>query len=181
MTDKNIDYVEYMRNNNSSTIISPPYDINTNGWSDGENIIEIKAFDKAGNNRIKKYNFTIDSTSPTITLLLPYNNSIINSETKLEFDIYDEHLDEVRYALNEGNNKTFSPPYVIETTGWSEEEHIVKIFASDIVNNTNQNPYYFTIDDTNPEILLNSPSNNSIIKGGKVIDFNISDEHLDSC
>ena len=66
----------------------------------------------------------------------------------------------------------------ISTSGWQDGNYIVKINAIDMINNSASLWYLFTIDSTAPEIQMNSPSNNSLIQSGSVLDFSIIDSNL---
>ncbi|MCK4266528.1 MAG: hypothetical protein KAX31_04545, partial [Thermoplasmata archaeon] len=102
-----------------------------------------------------------DSILPVITLNSPANNSVIQAGTTVNLTVDDVHLDAVNYSVNGSADLDLSPPYDIETTGWTDGEYDIEVRANDIAGNTAVSTYTFTIDSTCPVITLNSPANNS--------------------
>ena len=62
--DINLLNVESQRYGYDLQTLSSPYNISTFGWADGYNRIDITAYDRAGNQNLSKYYFTIDTTPP---------------------------------------------------------------------------------------------------------------------
>jgi parallel beta-helix repeat protein len=147
---------------------------------DGSYVIRLTVTDNAGNAAFDEFNLTWDTIGPIITLNNPSNNSIISGGTVLDFDIEDTNLKNADYFINTGMNITFSNPYDIYTTGWSDGLYTIKIQVNDNAGNNISKSYTFTIDSTYPDIVLNTPTNNSIIQPGMIIDFSIIDDHLNT-
>jgi parallel beta-helix repeat protein len=120
-----------------------------------------------------------DPTPPQIDLVEPSNGSIIKSNTILDFSISDSDLDVVTYSVDGNPSQQFDPPYDIITSGWGDEEYVIDIYASDTMGHTTERWFRFTLDSTRPIIVLNNPGNNSIIPDGTLLDFAVSDTHLD--
>jgi transcription initiation factor IIF auxiliary subunit/DNA-directed RNA polymerase subunit RPC12/RpoP len=179
VSDSNLDLVIYSINGGPDISLSDPYDISTSGWADGDYTVQINAQDAAGNSNSSWYFFTVDATSPTITLNSPGNNSIISSGTLLDFLVTDTDLLQTNYSINGGANIPFADPFDISTVGWAEGDYTITINAEDVVGNKNTLWFFFTIDSTIPTIQLNLPLNNSIIPSDTILDFLITDQHLD--
>ncbi len=177
--DSNLDHVTYSINGGPDNLLSDPYDISTSGWADGDYTVQINAVDIAGNTNSSWYFFTIDASSPTILLNSPGNNSIIASGTLLDFLVTDTDLSQTNYSINGGADIPFTDPFDISTSGWADGDYTVTINARDVAGNKNTKWFSFTIDSTKPIIQLNSPFNNSIIPSGIILDFSITDLHLD--
>ena len=179
VSDIHLNEVLYKVNNGPNQNLITPYDIDMTAWSDDIYTIEVQAIDKAGNTAIEICAFTIDSTEPLITLNSPVNNSVISAGTILDFEVFDLTLGVVNYSINGGVNVSFPEPYDIGTTGWSEATYTVEVHANESFGRESSKSFNFTVDNTLPLIILNSPSNNSIINVGTIIDLDVTDIHLD--
>ena len=134
--------------------------INISSLSDGTYVITIRANDSTNNwNNNTNTNFTVDTTTPTINLTSPANNSYIQNGTIIQFNITDLTLANVTYSINSTQanytnttNKTFLPPYEINTSDWNESTYHITIWANDTLGHENISNYQFVIDDTPPNI-----------------------------
>ncbi|UCE37523.1 MAG: right-handed parallel beta-helix repeat-containing protein [Thermoplasmata archaeon] len=144
----------------------------------GKNPYIISEYDQDNYPLIRPVKF--DNSPPIIELISPSNNSIIRSGTTIDFSISDPNLYEVTYTVNDGPTQSLVAPYDILTTEWEDESHVIDITAKDTHDNVAALWFSFTIDSTPPEIMLNSPENNSIIPAATVIDVSVSDTNLDS-
>jgi len=179
--DDNLDFVNYSVNFGQNRTLSSPFSIDTSPFPDGNVIVTIYAFDLAGNFNTTWYEFFFfDVTKPYITLNSPEDQSCIPSGTVIDLDIFDINLRNVSYSLDSGNYIDFVPPYNITTSGWSEGMHTLTVYADDTRNNANTSTFIFIIDSEEPLILSIDPVNNSAILPGKILDFIIVDENLDS-
>jgi parallel beta-helix repeat protein len=180
--DDNLKEAKYYRNLDPPVdLASPDFDVDTSSWEDRLYNITIYAIDLAGHTNWSFYSFTI-ATLPSITLISPLNESIIKAGETIILLIEDTNLDEVNYSRNGGTNISLDPAldpiYEIATTGWPDGNYIIEVHAKDLAGNTNSSWYNFTIDNTAPFIILNSPLNNSIILPGTILNFSVSDAHL---
>lgn len=123
-----------------------------------------------------------EEVDPKIKLEKPANNSVITSGTSIHFDIYDGNYDlnNTNYSLNEGANESFLINYTLDTSSWTEQNHIITVRANDRKGNKIKKLFNFTVDDTSPDIQLLSPENRSVIQAGTQIDLDIFDLHLNS-
>ncbi|MCF2137529.1 MAG: Ig-like domain-containing protein [Candidatus Thorarchaeota archaeon] len=172
--------VHYHWDSNTNTPLSSPYDVSTAGLSEGSHSLTVYAQDAAGNWNQHVYSFVIDDTAPVITLVSPSNGSLITSSTTIDLSITDSNtLNQVLYNWDETSNTTLSSPYDVTAAGLSEGTHWLYVYAQDAAGNEASSKYQFTVDDTAPVILLNSPSNGSEIQSGTLIDLSVTDSHLD--
>jgi parallel beta-helix repeat protein len=123
-------------------------------------------------------NPTRDVLPPRIQLLSPGNNSVIRPGVILDFDIYDESSFSVNYSIDNGAEITFESPYDISTIDWADGFHTILIMVRDTKGNIASSTFSITIDSIPPIILLNSPSNNSLILKDAIMDFSITDSNL---
>jgi len=119
-----------------------------------------------------------DTEKPVISLISPENNSVIKPGTVIDFDITDDNLWKASYSVNGGETQLFSSPYNLSTAGWSGGTYNITVYAKDWGMNEISKIFAFMIDGILPNISLVSPENNSVIKPGTVIDFEINDVHL---
>lgn len=174
----NLNITNYSVNGGASQSFSIDYRIDSAGWADGSNSVNIRASDIEGNLAERYFNYTVDSLSPVVSLVSPANNSFIFSGTILDFMIADTHLESVTYSVNGAANQTFVPPYDVDTAGWSDDTYSIVIYALDEAGNEGSGIYYFTIDSTAPSIFLGSPANNSFIHDGTILNFSVEDPNL---
>ncbi len=160
--------------------LSEPYEINSSTWDDGSHTVLLKVGDLAANFKLRWFNFTIDSTPPEIILNSPENNTIISEDLEINLTISDVNLYKVTYSKNGGAAKTFSPPYNLNMSQWSDGEYTISIYADDKAGNFNERWFVFTKDVISPEIILTSPENDSLLLEASTIDFDISDDNLNS-
>jgi parallel beta-helix repeat protein len=167
--------VIYSIDDGFNTSLSEPFNISTEGWENGVHIIQIYATDFAGNSNTSWFSITTDSTQPQIILNSPINNSVIQKGIFLNFSVLDTYSIQVNYSINGEENISLSDPYDISTAGWPDGEYTVQINTLDQVGNSNFSWFFFTVDSTPPEIVINSPLNNSIIPAGTLLNFSVID------
>lgn len=180
ISDDNLNQVSYIKDDDSVLYLSFPYNIDTDSWEDGRHVIEVTAEDLAGNLRKEQFAFTKDTTPPVITLNSPENNTFITEDVEIYFTITDENLDEVYYRINNDTYLVLPFPYRIYTKGWQDGRYVIDIIAVDFASIGDIDQYVFTKDTVWPEIILNSPENNTLLMQASTLDFDISDRNLDS-
>ncbi|HKZ58326.1 MAG TPA: Ig-like domain-containing protein, partial [Candidatus Thermoplasmatota archaeon] len=153
-----------------------PFDINTGGWADGAVTVTVRAFDQAGNSRTSTFDFSVDTTAPSITLGSPVNNSLIAAGSTIDFAISDAHT--FSASWNNGNGSTpFSSPFDVVTTGWADGVVTVVVTATDSAGNGRTASFSFDVDGTLPAITLNTPANNSYVSAGRSLDLSVAEAH----
>ena len=90
----------YRKNKGSATTLKPPYDIDSTKWTDGEYSITVYAEDKAGNSKEEMFVFTKDASPPQISLKSPFNNSLVDDSTVLDFEVDEYNIWKVGYSLD---------------------------------------------------------------------------------
>jgi hypothetical protein len=175
IVESNMNFASVLINNDSLEFLLFPYDLNTTGWLDGEYNILIYAIDLSGTNSSRYYNFTIDSTEPAIILDSPGNNSFIRPGIPLDFSIVDNHLHTTWYTINGGTEQSFAPGYIIDTTTFLDGNYQIAVRANDSIGNVKISIFNISVDSTTPQIILNSPENNSVIREGEFVIFTVID------
>ncbi len=180
VSDLNLDEVTYSINSGANQILNSPYDIDTGNWNDGDYEVEVQAKDTSDNVKTAVYHFYVDTVPPAIALVSPVEGSYIGSSPEIELTISDTNLDEVLYSLNSQNQILLSDPYIIDGSSWPEGGNTLLVHARDQAGNSNEELYVFTKDSIAPEIILTSPDNESMLIESFNLDFDISDNNLET-
>ncbi|UCG70746.1 MAG: VCBS repeat-containing protein [Thermoplasmata archaeon] len=145
------------------------------------NTLEFWAVDNISNEE-SPHNFIndikLDGIIPCIILQTPANCSHIPAGRTIDFEIVETYLNNTYYSFDDQIYEELYAPYNIFTAGWEDGNYTIYIRAIDLAGNSNLSWYLLTIDSVSPQILLNSPLNNSINYGGAVLDFFIFDLNL---
>ena len=191
------DYPEYPSNynvfhhNNFINNDQNAYDLYTNYWNDGvgegnywddyngsdadNNGIGDTAYAISGGANVDNYPLIepvgTDTIKPKITITGVENNTYYNVNITPTITIFDLNLNTTTITLNGGI-------FTSGTTITEDGTYTLFVQATDKMNNPAQKIVTFTIDKTPPTISLVSPENNSVIKPGMVINFDITDVNL---
>ncbi|MFX1254816.1 MAG: SBBP repeat-containing protein, partial [Promethearchaeota archaeon] len=171
-----VDQVKYNWDGSANASLTSPYDVTLPG-PDGQYVLYVYANDSAGNWANQTYVFTTDDTDPVITLTSPANETIHINGTTIDLSISDLHLISVKYKWDAGSWTDFFTPYDT-TLPEGDGTHTLYVNATDAAGHWVVHVYVFTTDDTDPIILLTSPTNETVHHSGTTIDLSISDLHL---
>ena len=156
---------------NSTTSTTSPLFLNFTSLIDGLYFFNATAFDNAKNsNKTETRNITIDTTSPSISIIAPANITYNNKTQLVNISSNGDYI----WFYNGTANVTYTAPvYVI----FNEGSNTLTAYANDTVNNVNSTSVTFSIDLTNPNATLISPANASY-SNASTINFtaNISDD-----
>jgi len=114
---------------------TPPTTVNA---KEGENTLQIKAVDKAGNEATKNVTFIVDTTPPMITILSPEQKTYSTSYVELKF-VASENVTQAYYELD-GSGKYVTIPVVgnqgsVMVKKLTNKEHEIKVYAKDVAGN----------------------------------------------
>ena len=144
---------------------------------EGLHIIDIVAYDYAGNDNSTRLIVYIDTSPPTINILSPHEGEYLNLTTvEVEWNIADNFgVDKCLIRIdNEAwiNVSDFSYAF----TNLQDGEHKVSIIAYDYAGNSAEASVRFVVDKTKPKISVIAPKNGTTIEEGIVqIIWNITD------
>lgn len=170
--------IYYTVSGGGAMAFTTPYLIDTSTWDDGEYSIEVFAYDTLGHEGFRSYNITVDSTTPSVVLNSPVNNSVIRAAVPINFSAFDDNPFTFTYFINVGSAKILLTPYNINTTLFYDGIKMINVNVSDFAGNYNESWLVFTIDSTDPVITLLYPQNGSIIKSGIDIEIDIMDLNI---
>ena len=114
-----------------------------------------------------------DTINPKITVTGVENNTYYNTNVTPVITIFDINLNTTTLTLN---NVDFTSGTMISEDG----THTLFVQGTDKAGNPAEETITFTIDKIPPAINLTSPANNSVIKPGTNLDFEIADIHLNT-
>lgn len=176
ISDSNtLDRSYYNWNGGSNNSLDSPFNITSDGLTEGSNELNLFAYDVAGNLQAETYSFSVDD-APVIVLNSPTNNSEIKSSQILNFDVVDlQPINSTFYNWDDGTNITLNVPYDVTIGVISDGLHKLNIFANDSVGKIRHNVYFFTLDDIKPTIQLLNPDMDIELQVGESFHLNISD------
>ncbi len=156
------------------------YVLDTTMYPDGELLVTLGVYDKAGNYREDTIVLVIDNTPPYALITSPSNNTIVSGNITIEFTYSDQHLDKA-YLVIDGVaiDVTGLYSYVLDTTTLSDGVHSIVLNVTDQLGHYTLSHITIVADNTEPQALISTPMNWSIVSGVVTIEFNYSDAHLD--
>ena len=118
------------------------------GLTDGDHVAYVGAFDEAGNNRTVHVGFMVDTTPPSLSIILPAFGSVLDSanvtaswnasDVGSGIEYYEARLDEGQWMnLGLGTSQFFA--------GLSNGNHTVSIRAVDKAGNPSETQVVFTV------------------------------------
>ncbi|MBT7402668.1 hypothetical protein HN777_02675 [Candidatus Woesearchaeota archaeon] len=184
-SDTNLDSCWYANDSmTTNTTLASCANITDVTWSEATHTVFVWANDSSGNEGSSDVTFTIDATSPVVTVTSPSNNSNSSSTSlNVMYNVIEDNREDCWYSNDSMLlNTTLTSCTDILTVTWSEGEHNVTIWANDSAGNVGNTDVTFTIDATSPVVTVTSPSNNTnTTDGGLDITYSASDTNLDSC
>ena len=147
----------------------------------GEHILEVAAYDVAGNVNISSIRVIVDFKAPEIYIIEPLNNSFVNkSSFNVTWDYAEDYLDYFEIRIDNGTPINVGMNTSYELYNLSDGKHVIEITGYDKAENKERVIIEFTIDTQSPQLCLLSPKNNSYINTTTItIKWNALDDHLD--
>lgn len=113
---------------------------------------------------------------PLIDLDLP---QFINSTYKIIPRVTGENLQSAEYSIDSSRPAAIGPDtFPNATASLAEGQHDLMITASDSVGHIVSHDYRFTVDNTPPQVLVESPANGSTVSGVVNVSINVRDADL---
>ncbi|MBS3816007.1 MAG: right-handed parallel beta-helix repeat-containing protein [Candidatus Thermoplasmatota archaeon] len=144
---------------------------NLSDLQDGAHTVEVRAYDKAGNNKSAHVNFSIDTTPPDLQIKSPEEGDTIGEESVTaeweaedevsEIDYYEVRLKGHRW-INLGTETSY------EFTGLEDGEYTVEVRALDVLENVASENATFEVDTVPPEVEILTPMEEELLAGDSV-------------
>ena len=149
ITESNIDTCWYSNDSMSiNTTLASCANITTVTWSDGQHNVTIWVNDSSNRINQTSVTFSIDTTTPLISITTPTNNTLSNNQNiNINYTITEANIDSCWYSNDSmSTNTTLASCANITTITWSEGQHNVTIWVNDSSNRINKSSISFTLD-----------------------------------
>ena len=162
-----IEVLDINLNTSTITLNGVSFASSTPVTEDGDYVLVVQASDYAGNTVSMTLLFTIDKTSPEITVTGVADNAYYNISVTPVIDITDLNLNITSITLN-------GDPFSSGTIASVDDEYTLIIHATDKAGNKASETISFTIDKTNPNITISGVMDGTYynISVTPVIEFN---------
>ena len=158
--------------------------ISADNLIDGNYLWNVNCRDKANRNAFNSTNYSaeIDTTKPAITIDWLHNKTYsYNNSLSLNLSVFElNNLDKKWYNIDNGQNITLNSNATLNV---SVDRHVVNAYANDSLNNEAYSSLSFSIDMNYPNVMLISPSNETVKTDSDDITFNynVSDGAVANC
>jgi len=179
----NITYINFDFNDKSiqnSTETEIPID--TTQYADGEYYLVINASDSlgnvlaefSGNNSIP---LVVDNTPPEVEITSPGNGNYVHSTAEIHALASDRNGIKYTAFLIDGDElqNSSSGKFQWDTTQFSEGQHNIEVLTSDTAGNTNSTSISVIVDNTPPDVSIDSPDEGETVDGTFYINVTASD------
>ena len=150
------------------------------GWLvNGEERLDLWAYDKAGNVNYTYLRYFVDVNAPSFDAVGPENNSYLKTVDNVTINVSDNfNVSSLWYNNNAGSgnvtvdiNSSFNPDWT------SEGEQFLDVWINDTSGNLNYSRYRFVVDDTLPGIFSISYQNESNVTSNFSFVVNTTDNY----
>ncbi|PSP49047.1 hypothetical protein BRC75_04725, partial [Halobacteriales archaeon QH_7_69_31] len=144
--DESVSEWTYSLDGGDNRTFDPNTETTLSNLSDGEHTVTVYAEDDDGNVGTDTSTFVVDTTPPTVTISEPADGETYESEN-VSLDVSaDESVNEWKYSLDGGDNRTFDPNTETTLSNLSDGEHTVTVYAEDDGGNVGTDTSTFTVD-----------------------------------
>lgn len=181
VTESNLDTCWY-NNGTTNLTLAGCANITTPTWTDGTHTIVVYVNDSAGQVSTDTVTFIMDTTAPTLNIVLPANGTYsTDAGLDVAYEVSDTNLDTCGY--NNGTaNITLSNCENVTNVTWSVGTHSVVVYAHDLAGHLSTDTVTFTIDTTAPIVNITSPLSGAASSDNTLdVEYTITDDNADSC
>ncbi len=146
--------------------LSPPYQIDTSGWIEGTHTITVLASNDLGGQYQMVLTFTIDNTSPTITLESPSEWDCVKNTSLVSISISDANFKSVTWTFGGMTVSSTSPDIDFQLLPVKTDGNFaVIVTALDLAGNSRTEDYTFVMDNTKPVVEIKGTTNGAVHPG----------------
>ncbi|MBS3817019.1 MAG: S8 family serine peptidase [Candidatus Thermoplasmatota archaeon] len=172
--DWSSDYAEYHEirkdgGNWSNVGVNTSHDYT--GLSEGNHVVDVRATDVADNTVTDSVSFSVDFTSPEISINNPSQDELIGQDTvTVEWDSSDaaSGIDYHEFMKDGGSWQDIGSENTHTVENLDDGEHSVSVKAVDTAGNSQTDDVTFTVDTTPPQLEITSPADGEIMGTGSV-------------
>ncbi len=151
------------------------YSWDTTGYSDGLHNFTATANDTVGNinSSLSVRTVTVDNTPPDIIPITPAEGEILKGTIDVNA-VWSDDATQVGVSRFRWMNTTDTGTWAnlngtLDTTLLSDGSYNINFWANDSAGNINQTNVSITVDNTLPQVIINSPQNNSVVQASSVL------------
>ncbi|MCJ7464751.1 MAG: hypothetical protein MUO81_08435, partial [Thermoplasmata archaeon] len=115
---------------------------------------------------------------PMISLISPANNSAIAAGQAIDLEVEDDGPFTVDATVDGESIGQLHAPWNVETTGWNDGIHVLRIVAIDDQSLTTSASFNFDVDAQAPSVRILYPKDGGRVPIGAVLTAEVSDVHL---
>src|SRR3989339_149112 len=182
----------YIDNIIKSTDTASPYTYNrdTTGYANGTHTIKAEATDTNNQKTNTQITVTVNNVAadipPTAAITAPANNATISGSIAITATATDDNgVNKVNFYIDNilKSTDTTSPyTYSLDTTGYINGVHTIKVVATDTITQTTNAQISVTVNnvapvDNPPTVAISAPANNATISGTITITATASDDN----
>ena len=174
-------------NDSVAGILYPPagtVKVDTSKFPDGQYTLRAVAYDWAGNSAEKSVVINVKNYHPSARILEPEDGDLVGGYVKVYIYVYDDNLE--NWTLEADDTVVWTGIYTgYFTVSWDSSRfpdgsHILKLEAWDKDGNYDSDNITVLTDNTDPKVEIDSPGNNSVVKGVVSLTFTILEDHPDT-
>ncbi|UCG01962.1 MAG: S8 family serine peptidase [Candidatus Heimdallarchaeota archaeon] len=151
-------------------------------WSDGKYLVQIFFNDSVGNEATIEEWFSVNTTSPDVTIISPSNITYTSSNV----DVFASNTSRVHTAWFRYRNGSWSGNYSLiydsdeerwrtEGLTWSDGYYQVQVFFNNSAGYEAFDQEWFTVDTSAPIVIINTPLNSSYDRNSVWLSYSVSD------
>ena len=147
---------------------------------DGENIVYIKAVDRAGNADVERVKIIVDTEPPTISIVYPSNEGYINVDNIIiSWEASDNmEIDRFEISINGGAWIDLGKSTGYAMAEMDEGTYLVIVRCIDVAGNINSDSIVFIVDYTAPEFVAYTPPDDSYFNYTEIeVEWNAMDNY----
>lgn len=176
-----LDKIEYNVDGKGWTSVGVPWD--TTVLKDGKHIVQVRAKDNLGHATEQIINIIVDNHDPVCVIQAPIDNQYIENTFTFKILALDEvGIESVELLVFYGtinavlNSQSGYYEYSIDTRFLEDGKYNITAVCRDLANRTTTaDMINFRVDNTYPDLQVNSPMNGVYVTGEVEIDLKISD------
>lgn len=162
-----IDYYEIrVRNELDWTIVEDKEEVVIGNMPEGKNFIDVRAYDKAGNQIVETVEATVDTSKPNLEITKPQSGGEVNTdEITLEWNGKDDitNIEKYEVRLNGGILKNVGLNEYFTLKGLKQGYNTINVSATDSANNVYVASIQVLYDSTNPNVNVTSIEDGDIL------------------
>ena len=159
--------------------LTPPYQISTSGWSEGDHQITISAANSLGGQAQLVYSLRIDDTAPVIQLLSPSMGSFVCPSDQLLLEVSDSNIESIAWTLWGVTHTTSSVSMAIPlASSPADGRFTLYVIAVDKAGNQARSEFSFEMDSSPPVIEVANVASGDCVQKGYVLDVVVYDQYL---